>query len=223
MPLYLAMTAAEISACRELPPRLAYMACHFSPYTTGLSNLPESFPKGSVLILNDRIPVCGHDPDTVAEQLSALCTRLDADGLLLDLQRQHSSHLRRIVEAVLDRAVCPVAVSEQHAEGLDCAVFITVPLNEPLLEYVKPWESREIWLEAALEQATYAITESESYPIYANAEAPLPCPELCCHYGFREEEDKLILSMERTAEDLQALIQDNNITKAIGLYQQLGK
>ena len=41
LPLYLAMTAAELSAAEALPRKMAYMACHFSLYGTGLSNIPE--------------------------------------------------------------------------------------------------------------------------------------------------------------------------------------
>ena len=221
MPLYLAMTAAEISACRELPSRLAYMACHFSPYSTGLSNLPETLPKGSLVILNDRIPVCGHDPDTVANQMAELCSHLEAESILLDLQRPFDPHLQLIVQAIVERAICPVAVSEAYANGLTCAVFLSAPpLHQPLSQSADQWAGRELWLEAVLEEATYAITENASFLIHATSVAPLPCPELHCHYGFQEEKDRFILSIERTREDLEALIQNSGAVKAIGLYQQ---
>ena len=38
LPLYLALTAAEISRISSPPALCAYMACHFSPYTEGISN-----------------------------------------------------------------------------------------------------------------------------------------------------------------------------------------
>ena len=41
---FLAMTAAEIRGTETLPPKTAWMACHFSPYSTGLSNLPKDLP-----------------------------------------------------------------------------------------------------------------------------------------------------------------------------------
>ena len=53
---YLAMTGVEIAAAEALPENIAYMACHFSPYGTGLTGAPEVLPKHSMLILNDRIP-----------------------------------------------------------------------------------------------------------------------------------------------------------------------
>ena len=43
---YLAMTAAEIAAAGAPAYGLAYMACHFSPYGTGLVNLPRELPEG---------------------------------------------------------------------------------------------------------------------------------------------------------------------------------
>ena len=69
LPLYLAMTAAEIRANTDFPPNIGYMACHFSPYGTGLSNCPAHLPEGSMLILNDRTPVYGHCPERIAQQL----------------------------------------------------------------------------------------------------------------------------------------------------------
>ena len=51
--LNLAMTAAELGAA-PLPSHPAWMACHFSPYSTGLTNLPPKLPQDSLLILNDR-------------------------------------------------------------------------------------------------------------------------------------------------------------------------
>ena len=69
---YLAMTAEEIATTDILPEHTAYMACHFSPYGTGLTNIPESLPKNAILILNDRIPFCGHDKALIAKQLAQL-------------------------------------------------------------------------------------------------------------------------------------------------------
>ena len=41
---YLAMTAAEMTQAGSLPRHSAWMACHFSPYSTGLTNLPDRLP-----------------------------------------------------------------------------------------------------------------------------------------------------------------------------------
>lgn len=223
MPLYLAMTAAEISGCQQLPEPLAYMACHFSPYSTGLSNLPGALPKGSMVILNDRIPICGHDPRRVAEQLGQLCEELEAESLLLDLQRT-DENMHAIIAQILKDRVCPVGVSELYAKDFDCPVFLSAPpLHIPLAEYAAPWEGHEIWLEAATDQYAYGVSETACVSLYADYTAPLPCGDLCCHYGFHEEKDRLVIALERTWEDLQMLMKDDSITKSIGLYQQLGK
>jgi len=223
MPLYLAMTAAELSACQQLPEKVAYMACHFSPYGTGLSNLPEVLPKGAMIILNDRIPIYGHEPNAVAEQLVQLCKTWEADSLLLDLQRA-DDHTPAVIREILKQACCPVGVSELYAKDFDCPVFLSSPpLHIPPGEYYAPWEPRELWLEAAPEHYSYAITEQDCQLQSLQPEAPLPCPELFCHYGFHKEPNRLVIGLERTREDLQKLIGDSRITKAIGLYQQLGK
>lgn len=223
MPLYLAMTAAEISDCQQLPEHTAYMACHFSPYSTGLSNLPNTLPRGAMVILNDRIPLCGHDPAVVAGQLQQLCEELEAECLLLDLQREDSS-MHGIVRQILDLAVCPVGVSELYARDFDCPVFLSMPpMHVPPQTHYAPWEGREIWVEAALEHCSYAVTTLSCTLQDHLTDAPLPCPDLFCHYGFQKEADRLLIGLERTQADLDRLIADERITKAIGLYQQLGR
>ena len=62
IPQYLAMTAAEMAGTAPLPRYMAWMACHFSPYSTGLTNRPAKLRQGSLLILNDRTPIHCHDP-----------------------------------------------------------------------------------------------------------------------------------------------------------------
>ena len=69
IPHYLAMTAAEFSA--NMPQKdTAWMACHFSSCSHGLSNLPEELPSGALLILDDSTPMECHDPETVKRQLA---------------------------------------------------------------------------------------------------------------------------------------------------------
>lgn len=75
LPIYLAMTPWEMEH-RELPPRCGWMACHFSPYGQGLSNLPRVLPADSLVIVNDRIPPWGHDPKLMAQQLQEVIDTL---------------------------------------------------------------------------------------------------------------------------------------------------
>ena len=87
LPLYLALTAGEFQNCSPLPEHTAWMACHYSPYGLGLSNSPRQLPEGAMLILNDRIPISGHDPQRIADQLQQTLEQLSCDSLLLDFQR----------------------------------------------------------------------------------------------------------------------------------------
>ena len=224
LPLYLAMTAAEISYSGDLPAHLAYMACHFSSYGAGLSNLPESLPVNSLVILNDRIPVAGHDPALIAEQLRVLCGQVQAAGLVMDLQRQEEMTLP-IIERILETAVCPVAVSDIYADKFDCPVFLSAPpLYASLAEHMAPWQGRDIWLEAATDGCGCTVTEDGSVLVpCVPEELPLPCPELFCHYRIEEGGTHMNIRLSRRKEDLMLLLEQSQAKLALGLYQQLGQ
>lgn len=231
LPLYLAMTAAELSAADVLPEKIAYMACHFSPYSTGISNVPAQLPAGSLLILNDRTPVSGHDPAAVAAQLAQAVERLQPEGLLLDLQRPDIPETPAIIQAVLDGVPCPTAVTAHYAAPFDCPVFLDpVPPDTGLQAYLAPWRGREIWMEAAAEGLHITVARDGSHM------TALPCPQaqdtdhtddkLCCHYRVEVLEDRAEFTLFRTPEDLQALLyraREQGVSRFAGLYQQLGK
>ncbi len=223
--LYLAMTAAEIAANSSLPARLAWMACHFSPYGTGLSNLPKALPEGSMLMVNDRTPVGDHSPEAIACQLQDVIQNFGCSRILLDFQRPGEARTREITEMILRELPCPVAVSECYAEGLPCPVFLPpLPLWKTINEYIEPWAGREIWLEAALDAARITVTEKGT--------AFLPCPaqeapfshldaELCCHYGIALTDSAAVFTLQRTEEDLQQLMEKEQVSCFVGLYQEL--
>ncbi len=223
--LYLAMTAAEIAAKKPLPSPLAYMACHFSAYGAGLSNIPETLPEGSILILNDRTPIMGHDPKLVAAQLKEAAERLGCSRLLLDFQRAGEPETFPILEEILSCVSCPTAVSEAYARELSCPVFLPpVPLCKPLCSHLAPWEGREVWLEVSADAVTATLTESGC------RFAPCPAPndtlphfdrELFCHYGLELTQNSAVFTVHRTWEDLQTLMQSQEITCFVGLYQEL--
>ena len=108
---FLAMTAAEIRGTETLPPKTAWMACHFSPYSTGLSNLPKALPPGSMVILDDITPIHGHDSETIAAQLRPRLDALKCSGVLLDFQRPGYEEAellaRRLSEAPPAPWACP--------------------------------------------------------------------------------------------------------------------
>lgn len=224
LPLYLALTAAEFAFCSSFPEKMAWMACHFSPYGTGLSNLPPKLPEGSMVILNDRTPIHGHDPKEILCQLKELEPAL----LLLDFQRRAVKDCEKIARYLVENMDCPVGVSHWYGEGLGCPVLVPpVPPDVPLGEHLAPWQGREIWLEAALDGLTYTVTEEGSTP-----SPPLHIPDsgmadrsLHCHYNIEVFENRVDFHLYRTREDLDHLLKDtknHGVTNAVGLYQELG-
>lgn len=227
---YLAMTAAEIAASASLPEGLAYMACHFSPYGTGLSNIPASLPSGSLLTVNDSTPICRHDPERIAGQLREAAQALGCWGVLLDFQRPGCPEIQAFCDALIPKLECPVGVSALYAEGLSCPVLLPpCPVNMPLEKQIAPWKGREIWLEIAPEGLCLTVTKegcaASPLPPEPDRELPFSDSTLHCHYTTKLTKDAAIFSLYRTEEDIRALLAEAEamgIPLSIGLYQQLG-
>ena len=225
---YLAMTAAEIGANPPLPPKIAWMACHFSPYSAGLSNCPRQLPPGSLLILNDFSPIHGHSPEAVAVQLRSWVEDFQCSGVLLDFQRPGNTETAALTEYLEGSLPCPVAVSHLYADSLSCPVFLPpVPVQTPVAEYLAPWQGREIWLETALDAVKITLTEKGA------SFAPLPRADsekndfrdekLHCRYRISLSENRAEFLLYRAKEDLASLLRDaasHGVTTAVGLYQE---
>jgi len=228
LPLYLAMTAAEMQANSALPEKLSYMACHFSPYGAGLSNCPKALPEGAMLILNDRISCCKHDHRLITDQLIDLIERFGCSCVLLDFQKPGVEEVAALAAKLSDTLPCSVGVSEHYAQKLDCPVFLPpLPLDIPIEDYLAPWQEREIWLDAAMDGVTLTLTEAGCTAV------PLPYPtfeegfrdeKLHCHYRIETEPDIARFTLWRTWDDLQALLtgaEAHGVTRAVGLWQEL--
>ena len=225
LPLYLAQTGAEFTACSSLPRYPAWMACHFSPYGTGLCNLPPELPDNAMVILNDRIPPQGHDPEYILDQLA----QIRCDCFLLDFQQTGNEETAALAKMIADTETRPVGVTPQYGQGLPCPIFLPpVPPDISPAEYLAPWKGRDIWLEAAMDSLRYTVTEQGSTP------GPLPkVPDrglrdetLFCHYQIEVLADRAEFSLWRTKEDLGALLdaaETFGVTKAVGLWQELGE
>lgn len=227
IPCYLALTAAEFATAETLPKKCAYMACHFSCYGTGLSNIPQWLPEGSILILNDRTPADRHDPELIREQMEKLVRQFSPSGVLLDFQRPGVSLAQEIAHNLSEALPCPVAVTLPYAQELTCPVFLSPPpLHTPLRDYITPYEGREVWLELATETALYII-DRESCKIAEADNSPLSKPlftdaDAFCRYHIEVMEDRAEFTLQRTFEDLNNILASGScITKAVGLYQQL--
>ena len=183
-----------------------------------------------MVILNDRIPIRGHDPGLIADQLLTLYETLHPTRFLLDLQRSSCPETAAAAHRIIDTLPCPVGVTEQYAKDLNCPVFLAPPpLDMTLADYLHPWSGREIWLEAALDQAVITVTDSGSRYCSSSweegPEASLYEEALFCHYRIHLTAAKAEFHLFRTSEDLTALLQAAEalgVAAAVGLYQELG-
>ena len=227
---YLAMTAAEFQGGEDVPGYIpAWMACHFSPYGSGLTNLPGHLPQGGLLILNDWFALEGHDSSRVAEQLSQVVESFACPSVLLDFQRLETPGLRELAAYLSQALPCPAVVPANLADGLDCPVFLPpCPHHIPLKKYIAPWLGRELWLDMALDAETVTVTEEGS--IFSPGEIPekTACIHrdkiLCCHYCQEVTSDQVQFQLWRTGEDLEDLsrcAQELGIHALVGLYLEL--
>lgn len=228
IPLYLAMTGMEAIYASVMPPKMAWLSCLFSPYSMGVSNLPKQLPPDALLILSDRTPIYGHDPHLIRSQLEEVITRFSCSGLLLDFQMPGSDELKKLAKFLLELP-CPVAVSEAYARDLPCPVFLPpVPPDTTSESYLSPWSGREIWLEMALDVMAVEVTEQgirrREALAYELPSAPFYDEALCCHYGITVS-DRITFHLQRQRSDLDTLLaraEASGVTKAVGLYQELG-
>ena len=227
---YLAMTAAEFAGCGTLPPKVAWMACHFSPYATGVSNLPASLPPGALLILNDTTPIHRHDPDIIVRQLLSLYEDAPFSGVLLDFQRPCSDLTLAIAERLCKALPCPTAVPASLKADDSVSVFLPpCPLQMPLAEYIAPWNGRKIWLELSGEEVVLQVTEQGTSivsPCSSTPENGFQDSELLCHYKAEITDHDVSFHLWRTRTDLLDFLQhaeDLGVVNVVGLYQELGK
>lgn len=229
LPMFLAMTAAEMSGSAPLPGQIAWLSCHFSPYTQGVTNLPDSLPPGSMLILDDRSPCQGHSGSLVAGQLAEAVRQLGCESLLLDFQRPDNPETEAVLQKILAEAPCPVAVSEAYAADLPCPVFLSpAPLHVPLETHLATWAGREIWLEAALCQERIILTESGVQFIPQFPAEPMEGgffdEVLCCHYKTEVWDNEIRFHLFDTRESLEVKLKKARslgVSRAAGLYQEL--
>ncbi|MBE6925790.1 MAG: hypothetical protein E7461_02995 [Ruminococcaceae bacterium] len=224
--LYLAMTDAEIRSAASLPRHLAFMACHFSPYGAGLTNIPQRLPPESILIVNDRVPVLHHDPALIFRQLKSAVERLKVFGVLLDFQIGNIPLTSQIVKTLVDGLPCPVAVSPAYGAALSCPLFSAPALHQRFCDLVPLKKGRSLWLDTYEETANYKVTATGCHideGIYP-ADTRFFDEELQCSYGLSIEKDCAGFTLSRKAEEIPKYLraaEQAGITVAVGLYQQL--
>ena len=230
LPLYLAMTASEMSSTDGFPPHFSYMACHFSPYSQGLSNLPEHLPDRSMLILNDNFPCQGHSPGLVVQQLSGVMEKFCCESLLLDFQRPPEPEAEAMVSAILQALPCPTAVTPEFATDHHGPVFLPpCPLHIPLEEYLTPWKSRELWLEAALCQESAIVSKDGAvfcphFPA-EGLEDGFYDEGLACRYHVEVSPESITFTLFDARDSLSKKLEKAHslgVSRAVGLWQELG-
>ena len=222
---YLAMTEAEIRSAPSLPRHLAYMACHFSPYGAGLTNIPQRLPKESLLIVNDRVPVFHHDPQLILRQLTAAVQRLNAFGVLLDFQIGNVPLTSQIVKALIDGLPCPVAVSPAYAEALSCPLFSAPALHQRFCDFAPIKKGRSLWLDTYQETTKYKITATgcTTENSACTSGNRFFDDTLQCSYQLSIGKDSATFTLSRQAEEIPKYLraaEKAGISVAVGLYQQ---
>ena len=221
--VYLGLTEGEIRKNTALPRKTAWMACHFSSNSRGISNVPRRLPEGSMLILDDSTPIQGHDPMQVRNELTAL---LDAHGciaLLLDFQRQGAEEM---VTTLYEGLPCPVAVSSLYGAMTQGPVLLPpVPTFRLLKEHIRPWAGREVWIELSPEGCEMRVDEkgAQAEPWWPEGALPFYHERLHCHYRTELRPGMVVFRGCRTAEDLDGLlaeVEGLGISAALGLWQE---
>lgn len=229
IPLFLAMTSQEIRENICQTGKIAYMACHFSPKGSGVTNLPENMPPTAMLILDDRIPYGGQSAEQLIAGLRASVERLGCQYVLLDFERPATKQLQELSAAVANELPCPVAMPPEYARALDCPLFL--PSIPPYIlpeDYLSPYKNREIWLEAALDGALATVTaEGCQVTAVPYPETAIPLHhsrELRCHYHMDITDKAARVTFLRSAEDIGPLLEaaeQYGAALAIGLHQEL--
>lgn len=221
--VFLAVTAKELETVH--PKRTAYMACHFSAGGSGLSNMPQALPKGSILLLDDSMPVQGHDPETVAQQLKELADKFSVRAVLLDFQRPPTDESRKMVSVILQNCGYAAAVTPAYTEKGSAVFLPPPPPNKPLAEHLKPWKNG-VFLELYSEGLEITVTKDDSRLSYISPTSPLPLADtrLHCHYGVTVFPGKAVFTLSRSQEDLAELAREAEelgVIATVGLYQEL--
>lgn len=223
---FLAQTAVEIRQKLPTAAKRAWMACHFSPYGTGLSNLPQDLPEGSMVIVNDLMPVASHDPERIAAQLTGLVQEQHISHVLLDFQRPGESNTAQIAKAIVEALPCPVGVSQMYADGFECPVFLPPPpLHTPLKDYIESWKGRPVWLELMPDCVTYTITEKGCGKAACKAAGAFPHFDepACCRYRTEVSADAIQFTLMRGQAELERLRNQKEIECFVGLFQEFAQ
>lgn len=230
IPLCLAMTAAEMATCTAVPSHVGWLACHFSPSGSGLSNIPKTLPSQSLLILDDSTPFAGHQPDVIIQQLQNIIESLKPEALILDFQRPSEPDVQNLSYMLQTKLPCVVAAPPNFSVP-NAPVFLpSCPPNRLIKEYTEPFRGRKIFLETALDGMMIRVTTNgcrKESCFFEHAESfPYIDEKLHCHYHIAHNDNAVEFSLQRTYEDCIKLLEEActlGVTCAVGLWQEFTK
>lgn len=220
---FLAQSAAEFHKALPFPAQKAWMACHFSSYGPGLSNLPDALPAGSMVMVNDRTPAFQHDPGLIIKQLQEIIENWQCSCVLLDFERSGQEENAIIAKAIVQALSCPVGVSANYAGGLDCAVFLPpLPLCKPVIEYIAPWKGRPIWLEVMPDCTAFTVSENGCVQNRCEETGEYPHYDRNLFSSYRTEilTNAIRFTLRRGPQELEHLRNVAQIDRLVGLYQE---
>ena len=223
---FLAMTASEMRNCAQLPPKIAWMACHFSPYGKGLSNFPKSLPPDSLLIIDDITPIYSHDPEVITQQLIQCLDTFSLSGVLLDFQRPENPEAAELTQYLIESLPCPVIVSEPYAPS-GTVLLPPLPLTQSLETYLSTRQNQEVWLDLGCWGETLVLDETgcqnTALPPWEFPAEGFAEERLHCHYQIHNKENSVEFTLWRTKDDFSSLLEEAEglgIHNAAGLYQE---
>jgi hypothetical protein len=179
-----------------------------------------------MVIVNDRIPIFGHDPGRVASELLALAERFQISHIFLDFQRPGNKETASVVRAIAEALPCSVGVSEAYAQEVACAVCLgPVPPHLGVAEWISPWEGRPIWLEGAPVCRAYAIGEDGCSweDVRPGGKFPHWDEKAKCHYRIEISNDIVRFTLQRGSKELELLRNTEGIECFVGLYQEFAQ
>ena len=227
LPIYLAMTMAEMHNCDPLPEHCAYMGCTLSSGGNGLSGIPSFLPNNAILTVNDSMPPHGHDASFIAEQLQEAVTQLRPGGVLLDFQRPYNSWLGELCMLLCHSLNCPVAVTPIYEEwGSEYLFLPPIQPDQEIESYFRTRKGKKYWLELSAESLILTLNENGCL---RDTDLPPLSPfklhdkNLYSHYEIRITDHEAIFHLHRTCEDQRTLLEacsQYGVTAGIALYQE---
>lgn len=213
--IYEAVTVGDCAGRDAPKAHAAWMAAHFSAAGTGVSNLPQRLPPGSLLILDDRIPWQNHDAQRICQELLQAVANLACSGILLDFEREPCPQTRSfcaLLSTYCQQHSIPLGMPPAYGLSLPVALFLPpLPCWPGPKMVLQPFSGRELWLDAA-ESGCVAEIGCESVQIFRADPAVLQAQAeghavfwhcgLCCRYYSSQMGDRIRVALYDTRQTM---------------------